>query len=161
MAAKFLFRTLTNDPNRLNVISTKLGSRQGTAGELKSGLGEYSDAEVFKAVKLGTASNFLLCEDGDELDGFIDNIDSGGTTDGYTFGGVARGNAGLRVEVQVAAGAEKVNINDLVVAAAQLPVGTAGLAQVKGGAPERHLWRVMEISTGTGVAGDKIVIEKL
>lgn len=161
MAAKFKFRTLTNDPNRLNVISTKLGARQGTAGEQRAGLGEYSDTERFKAVKIGTEENFVLCADGDELDGFIDNIDSGGTTEGFTFGGVARGNAGLRIEAQVATGAAKLSINDLVVAAAQLAVGTPGLPQVKGGAPERHLYRVMSIVSGTGVAGDRVIIEKL
>lgn len=159
--AKFKFAVLTNDPNRLNVISTKLGSRAGTATENKAGLGEYGDEEIGKAVKLGAVDNFVLCADGDELDGFIDNIDSGGTEDGYTFGGVARCNGGQRFEAQVAVGATKVDINDLVVAAAQLPVGTKGLAQVKEGAPTRHMWRVMRILTGTGVAGDKVLLEKL
>ncbi len=158
--AKFKFAVLTPNPERLNVISTKLGSRAGTANENKAGLGEYSDTEIGKAVKLGDADNFLLCADGDELDGFIDNIDGGGTEDGYTFGGVARGNAGQRFEAQVAAGATQVALNDLVVAGAQLPVGTKGLPQVKEGTPTRHLWRVMRIITGTGVAGDKILIEK-
>lgn len=160
--AKFAFAVLTNDPNRLNVISTKLGSRAGNATELKAGLGEYSDAEIKKAVKLGTQSNYVLCADGDELDAFIDNIDSGGTEDGFTFGGVARGNAGQRHEVQVATGVvAALVIGDLVVAGAQLPVGTKGLAQVKKGTPELHKYRVMRILTGTGVAGDKVLIEKV
>lgn len=76
--AKFQFSKLTADPNRLNVITAKLGSRAGNATELKAGLGEYSDAEINKAVKLGPVSNYLLCADGDEIDGIIDNIDSGG-----------------------------------------------------------------------------------
>jgi hypothetical protein len=160
--AKFAFAVLTNDPNRLNVISTKLGSRVGTTIENKAGLGEYSDAEIKKAVKLGTQNNYLLCADGDELDAFVDNIDAGGTEDGWTFGGVARGNVGQRHEVQVASGvATPLVIGDLVVAGTQLPVGTKGLAQVKKGTPALHKYRVMRILTGTGVAGDKVLIEKV
>lgn len=161
MAAKFKFALLTNNPERLNVITAKLGSRAGNANELKAGFGEYGTEEENKAVKLGTADNFVLCADGDELDGFIDNIDGGSTESGYTLGGVARCNGGQRMKVQVAVGATQVAIDDLVVAAAQLPVGTAGLAQVKEGTPTRHLWRVLSLLSGTGVAGNEILIEKL
>lgn len=159
--AKFAFALLTNNPERLNVITAKLGSRAGNATELKAGLGEYGDAEVNKAVKLGTVDNFVLCADGDELDGFIDNIDAGGTENGFTLGGVARCNGGQRMKVQVAAGATAVAIDDLVVAGEQLAVGTEGLAQVKEGTPTRHLWRVMSLLGGTGAAGSNILIEKL
>lgn len=159
--AKFQFAKLTADPNRLNVITAKLGSRAGNATELKAGLGEYSDAEINKAVKLGPVSNYLLCADGDEIDGIIDNIDSGGTEDGFTLGGVARCNAGQRFEAIVGAGSDQLALDDLVVAAAQLPVGTKGDLQVKKGAPTRHLWRVMRIMTGTGVVGDRVLLEKL
>lgn len=159
--AKFQFAVLTPDPNRLNVITSKLGARAGNAIENKAGLGEYSDAEINKAVKIGPVSNYLLCDDGDEIDGIIDNIDAGGTEDGFTLGGVARCNAGQRFNAVVGTGSAKLSVDDLVVAAAQLPVGTAGDLQVRDGAPTRHLWRVMRIVTGTGVVGDKVVIEKL
>lgn len=159
--AKFQFAVLTTDPNRLNVITAKLGARAGNAVELKSGLGEYSDAEINKAVKLGPVSNYILCADGDEIDGIIDNIDSGGTEDGFTLGGVARCNAGQRFDAVVGAGSAQLAIDDLVVAAAQLPVGTAGALQVRDGSPTRHLWRVMRIVEGTGAVGSKLVIEKL
>lgn len=159
--AKFQFAVLTPDPNRLNVITSKLGARAGNAIENKAGLGEYSDAEINKAVKIGPVSNYLLCDDGDEIDGIIDNIDAGGTEDGFTLGGVARCNAGQRFNAVVGTGSAKLSVDDLVVAAAQLPVGTAGDLQVRDGTPTRHLWRVMRIVTGTGVVGDKVVIEKL
>lgn len=159
--AKFQFAVLTTDPNRLNVITAKLGARAGNATELKAGLGEYSDAEINKAVKLGPVSNYLLCVAGDEIDGIIDNIDSGGTEDGFTLGGVARCNAGQRFEAEVGTGSDQLALNDLVVAGVQKPVGTPGMLQVQKGTPALHKWRVMRIMTGTGVVGNKVLIEKL
>lgn len=160
--ADFKFALLTHSPERINVISTKLGTRAGNATELKSGLGEYGDDEVKKAVKLGTANNYVLCADGDEIEGFIDNVDSGGTSGGYSFGGVARPNGGFRVEAQVAAGvATPLVLKDLVVAGAQLAVGTKGLPQVKKGTPALYKYRVLRIVSGTGVAGDIVLLEKI
>lgn len=169
--AKFTFAVLTNDPNRLNVISAKLGSRAGTANENKAGLGEYSDTEINKAVKLGTVSNFLLCAEGDEIDGIIDNIDAGGTEDGYTFGGVARPNGGQRFNALVGPNqATALAIGALVVADEQFAVGVENSAppkgmrlnlRVKAGAPTLHKWRVMRVVSGTGAAGSVVVIEKI
>lgn len=159
--AKFAYALLTHSAERINVITTKLGSRAGTEIENKAGLGEYGDAEVKKAVKMGLVSNYVHCADGDELEGFIDNIDSGGTADGFTLGGVAHPNGGFRVEAQVAAGAAQVAVRDLVVAGAQLPVGTKGLPQVKKGEPELFKYRIIRILTGTGVPGDKVLLEKI
>lgn len=159
--AKFQFAVLTDNPERKNVITAKLGARAGNATELKAGLGEYSDAEINKAVKIGPVSNYLLCAAGDEIDGVIDNIDSGGTEDGFTLGGVARCNAGQRYEAEVGTGSAQLAVGDLVVAAAQKAVGTPGLLQVQKGTPTLHVWRVMRIITGTGVVGNKVLIEKL
>lgn len=159
--AKFKFAVLTVEPDRLNVISAKLGSRAGNTNELKAGLGEYSDAEINKAVKISTQDNFVLCGDGDEIDGVIDNIDAGSTEDGFTFGGVARCNAGVRFLAEVGPASAQLAVNSLVVASAQYPVGTKGILRVRDGVPTRHLWRVMRIVSGTGVIGDKVIIEKL
>ena len=159
--AKFAFAVLTVEPERLNVISTKLGTRAGNATELKAGFGEYSDAEIGKAVKIGALSNYVLCAAGDEIDGVIDNVDGGSTENGFTFGGVARCNGGVRYEAQVGTGSAQLAVDDLVVAAAQAAVGTEGPLLVQKGTPTRHLWRVMRILTGTGVVGDKVLIEKL
>jgi len=150
--ADFAFNVLTHSPERLNVISTKLGPDAAT---------KYSDADKRKAVKMGALANHVLCAADDELEGFIDSVDAA-TAGGFSFGGVARGNRGFRVEAQVGAGqgATAMAVGDLVVADAQLAVGTKGLAQVKTGAPELHKYRVMTVR-GTGVAGDVVVLELL
>lgn len=150
--ADFEFNVLTHSPERLNVISTKLGPNANT---------KYSDKDKKKAVKMGTAANHVLCAAGDEIEGFIDSVDAA-TSGGFSFGGVARGNRGFRVDAQVGAGqgATPMAVGDLVVADAQLAIGTTGLPQVKTGAPTRHLWRVMNVR-GTGEAGDTVVLELL
>lgn len=146
----FSFNLLTHSPERLNVISTRLGT---------GGNDQWDDKELGKAVKLGTSSNHIQCADGDEIEAIVDSIDSGGTSGGFTFGGVARGNRGFRAKAQIGAGqADPVNVGDLVVADAQLAVGTKGVAQVKVGEPVLNKWRILAIS-GTGVAGDQVVIE--
>lgn len=150
--ADFAFQVLTHSPERLNVISSKLGPDAAT---------KYTDKDKRKAVKLGPVGNHVLCVAGDELEGFIDSVEPA-TSGGFSFGGVARGNRGFRVEAQVGAGqgATAMKVGDFVVADAQLPVGTAGLPQVKTGAPETHKYRVMTVR-GTGTAGDTVVLELL
>ncbi|CAD5377353.1 conserved hypothetical protein [Pseudomonas sp. OF001] len=150
--AEFKFNVLTHSPERLNVISTKLGPDVNT---------KYSDKDKRKAVKMGALANHVLCAGGDEIEGFIDSVDTA-TQDGFSFGGVARGNRGFRVEAQVGAnqGATAMKVGDFVVADVQLAVGTKGLPQVKTGAPATHKYRVMTVN-GTGVAGDVVVLELL
>lgn len=150
--ADFKFQVLTHSPERLNVISSKLGPDANT---------KYSDLDKKKAVKLGPVGNHVLCAGGDEIEGFIDSVDAA-TSNGFSFGGVARGNRGFRVEAQVGAnqGATPMAVGDFVVADVQLPVGTKGLPQVKTGAPATHKYRVMTVN-GTGAAGDVVVLELL
>ncbi len=150
--ADFKFQVLTHSPERLNVISSKLGPNAAT---------KYTDLDKKKAVKLGPVGNHVLCAAGDEIEGFIDSVEAA-TSGGFSFGGVARGNRGFRVEAQVGAGqgATAMKVGDLVVADDQLAVGTKGLPQVKTGAPAHHVYRVMTVN-GTGVAGDVVVLELL
>lgn len=150
--ADFEFNVLTHSPERLNVISTRLGPDPAT---------KYTSADVKKAVKLAAGSTHVLCSSGNEIEGFIDSVDSA-TNGGYSFGGVARCNRGCRVEAQIGAnqGATPAALNDLVVADAQLAVGTKGLPQVRTGTPTRHLWRILALK-GNGTAGTKVVLELL
>lgn len=150
--ADFQFNVLTHSPERLNVISSKLGPDAAT---------KYTDKDVRKAVKVGDKANHVLCVAGDELEGFIDSVDAA-TAGGFAFGGVARGNRGFRVEAQVGAGqgATPIKVRDLVVADDQLAVGTKGLPVVKTGAPKAHLYRVLTVR-GNGLPGDKVVLELL
>lgn len=153
--ANFGFNLLTHSPERLNVISTRLGASAGLVDR-------FTDKDVGKAVKLGANSNHVLCENGDEIQAFVDNIDSGGTNGGYSFGGVTRGNRGVRMPAQIGAnqGATAAKLDDLVVADDQLAVGNkdAGAAQVRTGTPAINKWRILAMD-GDGTAGTKVILE--
>jgi len=151
--ADFDFNLLTHSPERLNVISTRLG-----AGNTPND--RWDDAEVGKAVKLGPNATHVHCENGDEIEAIVDNIDSGGTNGGYSFGGVARGNRGFRVKAVIGAnqGATAAALGDLVVADAQVAKGTKGVARVKTGTPVVNKWRILALR-GDGTAGTEVIIE--
>lgn len=150
--ADFEFNVLTHSPERLNVISSRLGPNPAT---------KYTDKDVKKPVKLGTSANHVICVAGDEIQGFIDSVDAA-TNGGYSFGGVARCNRGTRVEAVIGAtqGATPAKLDDLVVADDQLAVGTKGLPRVKTGNPARHMWRIINVR-GTGATGTVVVLELL
>lgn len=146
----FTFQPLSQSPERLNVISTKLGPNENT---------KYSDKDKKKAVKMGTLGNHVLCEAGNELEGFIDSVDAA-TQDGFSFGGVARGTRGFRVRAQIGStqGNTAAVVGNFVVADAQLAVGTAGLPQVKVGSPTTSKYRIMTVE-GDGLHGSTVVLE--
>lgn len=149
--SKFNFNLLTHSPERLNVISTRLGASDSPADH-------FADAEIGKAVKLGDNTH-VLCEAGDEIEAVVDNIDSGGTIDGYSFGGVARGNRGFRIKAVIGAGQEDpATVGALVVADAQPALGTKGPAAVKTGAPVTNKWRILSLR-GSGAAGTEVILE--
>lgn len=150
--ADFKFNVLVVLPERLNVITAKLGA---AAGE------NFTDKDIKKIVTMGTVSNFTLAVADGEIEGFIDNIDGGPTANGFVVGGVARPDTGVRVEAQVAAGAAVVAPLDLVVAGAQLPLGTKGLPQIKKGTPATFKYRVMRIVSGNGGPGSIVVLERV
>lgn len=155
---KFNFRTLTHSPERLNVVSAKLGTDD---------LEKYTDSDIGKPMKLGAEPGcFVVVADGDEIEGFLDNIDAGGTTDGHVFGGVACGTRGFRVEAEFSGTTGAVG--DLVVAAAQSAIGVkaaSGLGKVKGGTPTTHKWRIIANKTPRASAAvnaaDIVVLELL
>ena len=155
---KFNFRTLTHSPERLNVVSAKLGT---------DALEKYTDADIGKPLKLGEEPGcFVVAAAGDEIEGFLDNIDAGGTTDGHVFGGVACGNRGFRMEAEFSGEAGKVG--DLVVAADQTAVGVkapSGVGKVQAGTPAVHKWRIIANKTPRASAAvnaaDIVVLELL
>ena len=150
MANAFDFNLLTHSPERLNVISSKLGPDVDT---------KYSDMDKKKPVKAAAGGRHVLVSDGDELEGWIDSVEAF-TVDGYSFGGVARGNVGFRVEAQVAAAVvTPLVFGDLVVAGIQIARGTKGLPQVKKGTPAVHKYRVLRLTTGA--AGSLVLLEKV
>lgn len=146
------FRVLTVSPDELNVVSTKLGAAGATG---------YKDGDIGKPVKRSTAGNYVLCADGDAIDGFIDNIDAGGTQDGLTFGGVANPRIGVRFKVMVSGAAA---VLDYVVAGANAAVATAntdGYGVVKKSATATQ-WQIVSYTSDAASGTDETaVIERV
>lgn len=151
---KFNFRVLTNNPERLNVISTKLGDSKTEV---------YKDADVGKPMVMGKKGNMVIAAADQEIEGFLDNVDAGPTEDGHVFGGVARCGQGTRYEVELVGTAD---VLDLVVAADNEAVGVkadSGLGKVQTGVPTTHIWRIIAFTTDaeSGTAGDIAIIERV
>lgn len=127
--------------------------------------------DVGKAVKLGTANNYVLVAAGDNIDGFVNSVEPNTVNDGFSFGGVQTLG---RIYAKVASdqGGVAMAAGDYVVAGAPTALGTAdlaaagsepgvrGLGRVKTGTPTRKFWRCIRIVTGTGVAGDIVLLER-
>lgn len=151
---KFNYRILTNNPERLNVISTKLGAAKTEV---------YTDNDRGKPMVMGKKGNMVIAAVDAEIEGFLDNVDAGPTADGHIFGGVARCGQGTRYEVELVGAAD---VLDFVVAAANEAVGvkaTSGKGKVKAGTPTKHLWRIIAFTNDAeaGVGGEIAIIERI
>jgi hypothetical protein len=133
------------------VLSAALGPNANT---------KFADADVGKAVKLGSANNYVLVEAGDEIEGFVTSIEPFTVNNGFSFGGVV---VSGRVTAEVGAnqGATPMAVGDYVVADAPVALGTAGKAQVKTGTPTKFLWRCIRVVSGTGAAGSMVLLERI
>ncbi len=120
---------------------------------------EFSTTDVGKAVKLSTADNHILATNGDEIGGFVNSVEPFTVNDGYSFGGIQK--EGRKEAVVGANQVGTMAIDDLVVADTQVALGTAGAPKVKTGTPTRFLWRCIKIISGTGVAGDTVLLERI
>jgi hypothetical protein len=144
-----------------DTISAALGAAAA------SGIGTN---DLDKAYKMGTLQNYVPCADGDPIEGFLNAVEGFTVNNGFSFGSIQRRG---RKTVQNGAGQATLAVGDTVVAFTQTAIGTAGLAQVKkatataatddGGLTQSGLyaWKVIRILTGTGVAGDKVLIERV
>lgn len=158
--AKFKFAPLTHSPDVLDVISTCLGVPD-------DGAKFRSNTDIGKIVKLGDrGDNFVLAADGDNIEGFIDSIDAGGTENGMSFGGVARGRNSARHEAVIAAAQDEgetpaaAKVGDWVVAGDQKAAGETGTAVVRTGTPTGPFqWRILSMN-GDGTAGTTVVLER-
>lgn len=143
---KFTYGILTNNVD--TIFSTKLGE-PGT---------KFTDADINKAVKYSKTTNgtMVLCGVGDEIEGFVESLESF-TQDGQTFGSVFGRGALIRQWVQADA---SLALGDYVVAAAQEAVGTntglrvhpsnnKGLTKVKKKDSGTSGWRVINTDKAT------------
>ena len=131
--------------------------------------------DIGKPVKLAGANNHVLCAAGDEIEGFLAALSDGGTVNnGYSLGTVDRDST-VTAKLD-AAQAGTVAVGALVVSGATQAVGTAiatyplvktGVATNMGGTPPvlgtpvNFKWRIVNIVSGTGVAGDLVTIERV
>lgn len=145
----FQFTLLVNDPP-----ATILSAALGTGANAFT-----SAADLGKGVKLGTSQNYVQVAAGDEVEGIVTSVEPYTVNDGFTFGGVQ---TDRRIEAVV--GVSQVGalaIGALVVADIPIALNTAGILQVKAGAPASFKWRVIRHITGTGVAGDTVLLERV
>jgi hypothetical protein len=138
--------------------------------------GKFTDKDLGKPVKFGAANNYVLAAAGNDIDGFVLSVEPFTVNDGVGFGGVMR-KGRITVEVGANQGGTPMAVGDYVVADAQAAVGTAGTAKVKTGVafaqsgttpfaitretPLHAMWRCIRIISGTGVAGDSVLLERL
>lgn len=141
----FKHELLTTTPAEMDVISTAIGNDTNQA---------RSDNDIGKAVAKGANQNYVLCADGDEIGGFIDSVRGDTVNGGFSFGGVQR-----RKRMWAEVGFGTVAVNDFVVAAAQVPFGTKGVAQVKTGTPEVYKWQAIRVE-GAGTVGSRVLLER-
>ena len=146
----FFFTPLVNDPPA-TVLSAALGVDASNP---------LAQADVGKVVKLAASNNYVLAATGDDIEGIVSTIAAEGTVnDGFSFGGV-QVDRRILAEVAAAQGGA-IAIGAFVVAGIQIARGTAGIAQVIAGAGANHKWRVIRHVTGTGVAGNTVLLEKV
>lgn len=148
----FQFEDLAGLPNGY-IVSACLGTAAA----------KFADADIGKPVKLATstpAENYILCADGDEIEGFVVALDGGTVNDGFAFGSVRK----REYQYVKNSGAAAIAVGATVVAAAPSALGTAetnGLAKVKAGSPTKFIWRVLSLCGGVGAVGSKILIERV
>jgi len=151
---QFVFTELVNDPHA-DVISTALGVDANN---------KLNDNDIGKPVKLAANNNYVLCADGDDIEGFLVSMEANTVNDGFSFGSVRRNKrmiaqveagelATLSVGLFAAAGVQTVAIN-VAQAYPQVIVATIAATTV-------DAWRVIRVISGTGVAGDLVLIEKV
>lgn len=141
-------------------VYTELVPTQNESAALGVSAGaKFADADLGKPVKFGTANNYVLCAANDQIDGFVKAIEPITVNNGFSFGGVQR--EGRVVATVGAAQTPAMAIGDLVIADAQVALGTAGAPKVKTGAATYAAWRCIRIISGTGVAGDSVLIERI
>lgn len=148
--SSFVFSELTQSPETMQTESACLGVDANN---------KLTDNDIGKAVKIAANNNFVLCATTNEIEGLLVATEPVTYNDGFAFGTVQR-----RGRALATVGANQVGtvaVGDLVVADTQAAIDTAGGLQVLGGAPTTFLWRVIRIVSGTGAAGDSVLIERV
>lgn len=148
----------------IELISAALGVAKLVGNQ---GVGEFSSADLGKAVKLSTANNYILTGDNDIIDGFVKAIEPFTVNDGVSFGGVQQ-----EGRVTALVGSGTVVAGDLVVSAAPTALGTEGIARVKAVSMATYVassggkvyWRcIRNVTSAAGpgaTVGDTVLLER-
>lgn len=147
--ASFAFQVEV-DATKVDRVSAALGPNSST---------KFTDVDIGKAVKLGTAENYVAVANNDEIEGFVFSVEPWTVNGGFSFGTVQKD--GRAVVEHLAGEATPLAVGDLVVAGTPVALGTAGYAKVKAGSPTTHKWRVISRMGGNGAAGTKLLIERV
>jgi len=150
---EFVFTPLVNDPHA-DVITAALGVDSSN---------KLNDKDIGKPVILAANNSYELCADGEDIHGFLVSLEAPTVNDGFSFGSVQRDK---RFEVQVEAGEIGTAAVGTFVCAG-IPAVAINVKQtyaqviLKTLAANSERWRVIRVITGTGVAGDRVLIEKV
>ena len=131
--------SIDSEYNRRNVVNN-------TFGTLNS---KFSNNDCNKAIKRTSSSAMVLCEENDEIEGFVDSIEPG-TLDGLSYGACVCYAPLVRMFVT----GQDLSFGDYVVCGAQAEPGTSngkddfllnkyGTTVVKKGSPVNFKWRVI------------------
>jgi hypothetical protein len=146
----FVFTVLTNNPDAAQYESACLGVSSST---------KLTDNDIGKCVKIAAANNYVLCATTNEIEGVLVATEPTTYNDGFAFGTVQRRG---RFEAKVGSNqSNTLDVGELVVADTQAAIDTAGGAVVMTGTPATFKWRCIRIISGTGVAGDTVLIERV
>ena len=146
-----VFTELVNSPHA-DIVSAALGVDASN---------KLNDNDIGKPVKLAAANNYVVCANGDEIAGFLVSTEAATVNDGFSSGSVRR-NKRMTAQVDAAEIGTAV-VGVLVAAGTSAALGTKDTRpQVEIiAAPAKHLWEVIRVISGTGVAGDLVLIERI
>lgn len=114
--------------------------------------------DIGKAVKLGAAQNYVACATGNDIEGVLLGVEAHTVNDGYSFGSVKVDGT---VEAEVAAAeVGTASVGSYVVSGVPVANNAAGNMMVILGAGAVFKWRVIRVITGTGVSGDRVLIQR-
>lgn len=145
----FNFTELVNDP-LADVVTAALGVDADNG---------YVENDIGKGVKLGTAQNYVPLVKDDEIEGVVVGIEPSTVNNGFTWGSVQKNRRVLATVGVSELGTA--TVGELVVADTPIALGTAGRLEVYPGAPTTHMWRIIRVVSGTGAAGDTVLIERV
>lgn len=124
-----------------------------------SAVTQLTGNDIGKAVKLGADDNYVLCANGDDIGGTLESVNPDTVNDGFAFGSVNK--KGRRVATVDAAELNALVVGESVTAGTQSAIDTVGGLVCTGTPGAIIQWVVVSILTGTGVAGDTVLIEKV